>query len=530
MRKAMHMRKVILLLLALLPTPAMATVTPDALRELVMAGDVAAVQAALAEAVAQDAGSGAEPDVQRELFGVFVTTHPDIGAFTEKWLQKDPASALAMTARAWHLYSVGWAIRGDEVAVHFYPAAMAEMREKHAESFALAMAATHAMPELIAASDAMLRLTPTLGKIEVVPLELERVFARQPNRGSLMRAMRAVSPQWGGRYDQLILLCDRYAPQITSVAHYDPDTCKIDGVYYGAFWNGKQREAAHQVLLWNANPILDYARLIDVVDGYGPPEHRLEVLTKLQSQRPLTVDEAAAFDSATAELNGPNRLVYPVQESKARLAEIGARRLAADRDPFNPVAVIGYINAIDGLDYSVAQPYPKTEIKERLRTLLKGAPYNDDAWRILGNIIAGSPTEKTGAIDRIDAAEPYFHNAIAYSNFTYSAVESALAPKQWAVVDMQNIMMPSDISALSKAERARLDHVVHCPMIWQMSMLEALCAHRSNGDDPEQCSQDRLFQPGAVMRMRQVVNEGSCISENVPDIEQFYKQPVKITP
>lgn len=57
-RKAMHMRKVILLLLALLPTPAMATVTPDALRELVMAGDVAAVQAALAEAVAQDAGLG----------------------------------------------------------------------------------------------------------------------------------------------------------------------------------------------------------------------------------------------------------------------------------------------------------------------------------------------------------------------------------------------------------------------------------------------------------------------------------------
>lgn len=52
------MRKVILLLLALLPTPAMATVTPDALRELVMAGDVAAVQAALAEAVAQDAGLG----------------------------------------------------------------------------------------------------------------------------------------------------------------------------------------------------------------------------------------------------------------------------------------------------------------------------------------------------------------------------------------------------------------------------------------------------------------------------------------
>jgi hypothetical protein len=101
------MRLILKLILAIaLCGPAFAGTTPDALRELAMADDVAAVDAALDDALAQDARSGKEPDLQLGLFAVFEVTHPGIGAFTASWLARNPTSPNAMTARGWYLYNL----------------------------------------------------------------------------------------------------------------------------------------------------------------------------------------------------------------------------------------------------------------------------------------------------------------------------------------------------------------------------------------------------------------------------------------
>lgn len=525
------MHKLIVLLLALLPAPGIAGITPEALRALIVSADTAAVQAALAEAVAQDEKSNTEFVEQRDLFGVFVAADPMIDTFTANWLQDDPTSVFAMTARARYLFAIGWALRGEDVALHVYPAALAAMQEKHTEAFALVTAASTTMPELIAASDTMMRLTVTLGNIDVIPLELERVFALRPNRGSLMRAMIAVAPQWGGRYDQLNLLCDRYAPQIKTIANYDPDTCKIDGVYFGNFWNGDQREAAHQVLMWNANPILDYARLIDAVDGFGPPQQRLAMLTKLQSERALSVNEAMAFDTATAEIKGPGALIEPVEVSKSRSAEILARRLAADRKPYDPVIVIGYVNAVSGSVSEADQTALQNELKQRLRLLLKGAPYSGAAWKTLGNLIAGDPRDLDGKLDRLEAAEPYLINGAVYSVFDADAVFSLMYHKTMAILDVKDQSRQADISALSRADLDRLDKIVHCPLVWQLEALRLICTSIYADDNANSCQGHQWEQYLIVDRIQDAMRDrDACRTSSMGAEGLMQMQPIKIDP
>jgi hypothetical protein len=71
------------------------------------------------------------------------------------------------------------------------------MARFHQEAFDLMVAATQADPLLLAASDGILRLSQTLGNIEVIAAELERIMATTPNRGSLMRAMRGAGAAMG---------------------------------------------------------------------------------------------------------------------------------------------------------------------------------------------------------------------------------------------------------------------------------------------------------------------------------------------
>ena len=60
---------------------------------------------------------------------------------------------------------------------------------------------------------------------------------------------------------------ERYAPMVASVPGYDAQVCAIDAVYAGGFWDGDQRDEAHQLLVLTSNPVLDYARLDDALAG-----------------------------------------------------------------------------------------------------------------------------------------------------------------------------------------------------------------------------------------------------------------------
>lgn len=522
--KVVMMRKVIGFVLALMPIPTMADTAADALRELVLVGDVAAVEATVAAAVAEDAASTTEPDLHRILFTVFSETHPDIGAFTARWLRERPNSALAMTAQGGQDYALGWAIRGESSLRETYSGATAAMIERHREAFVLMTKAVEAAPDLVAASDGILRLTRTLDKIEVIPVELERIMARRPNRGSLTRAMEAVAPRWGGNEAQVDMLCERYAPKIVTIADYTIDVCMIDALYVAAYWDRGRREDAHKLLQFTTHPILDYARLMDAVDGFGSPEMRVKLFEGLKAKRTLNPLEASALDIARNQLLEGPTLPEPVDYMAALPDLVKDYRLLADRDPYNVRPVHFYLSVLsDNAQYN-AGPYDAKEVRQRLQTLLTGAPYDGESWRGLVGIVARlSGNDRLGPIEEV---EPYHTNALHYTNYSHESLSWAVRAKVNVVLNQKNVVEAADISDLSPEELARLDRVVHCPLLAQTRILQVVCADLEI--PRETCGTDFLFSDQVQNRLAEVVARGARVPEATLEVQDLLKKPVKM--
>jgi hypothetical protein len=263
---------------------------------------------------------------------------------------------------------------------------MALFMADHERAFDLAVKAVAADPDLLAASDLMLRLTGTFGNFEVIPVELERVMARHPNRGSLLRVMKSLAPQWGGSPAQVKLLCDRYAPMVASVPGYDATVCAIDAVYAGGFWDGDQRDEAHQLLMLTPNPVLDYARLDDAVAGLGNPIQRVKVLEAVKAERGLTTIEARALDTAIAEKAGPGVLVTQDEWKIALGNAVDARRVEADLDPYDPFAVNRYVTTAMDAEEVLGAKLDAADMTARLERLLAQVPYAARSWQLLGDL------------------------------------------------------------------------------------------------------------------------------------------------
>jgi hypothetical protein len=511
----------VLVVLMLWPLQALGQGADD-FRALVVAGNVPAVEAALRAAIAEDAG--VEPDGQRALFDLFTDTQPEIATLTTNWLAAAPDNALALTARGWHLYARGWNARGTATADAVYPDAMAELRADHAQALDLAEAALAADPGLIAASDLKLMLTTTLGNPEVIPGVLEQVMEVHPNRGSLMRAMGALAPQWGGSPAQVRLLCERYAPMIRSVPDYDVKTCAIDAVYWGNFWNGDQRDEAHQLLQLTPNPILDYARLQDALTYLGPPEQRVRLLQGIKAKRNLTRNEAYALDTALAELAGGLNL--QVEWKIAVANALDWNRNAADHDPFDPQIVTAYVATALEAEQNLSTPPDVPDLIRRLQRLLARVPWSADAWALLGDLTGRTNAPGQVDLDQIAAVEPYYINAVVYSNYAHSAVKSLIWTKFWAIIDVRNLVNDVDVSGLTPAERARYDEVVYCPLIRQMTILGYVCRNQGISDD--QCSGFHVDPERVTRRLRAVVAEGSCKAEVERMPETLAYSPITI--
>ena len=269
----------VLVLAVLWPGLAVAEASVNGLRALVTAGRIAPVEAALQAAVTADMAG--EPDAQRKLFTVFTASAPEIEAFLTGWTTEKPDTSRAQTAMGWHLWKRGWNMRGEGRADQVHHDAMRPFMEDHAAALDLAHRAVAADPDLIAASDLLLRLAASVGEDGPIRIELERVMARYPNRASLLRAMKSLAPQWRGSPAQVKLLCERFAPMVVKVAGHDQAVCAIDAVYAGGFWVGAQRNEVHQLLTVTPNPVLDYARLEDELAGYGSYVSRIKALERL---------------------------------------------------------------------------------------------------------------------------------------------------------------------------------------------------------------------------------------------------------
>ena len=507
-----------------LACPVFAT-TPDEFRQLVYAGDIAGVTAALKDAEAQDKVGTGEPYRQRGLFEVFRESHDKVAGFTVTWLAAEPEAPYARTARGWQLYAMGWSMRGTAYARDVWPDAMRAVIKDHGEAYDLASQAVSADGDLLSASDLKLELTATTGNIKVIPVELERVMNSRPNRDSLMHAMNTLAPQWGGHPGQVELLCNRYAPMITSVPDYTPDICFIDAMYYSESWGGPPKDEARAMLAQTTNPLLDYARLLDAWQGYGPVEDRQKILEKTKSLRPLDPMESHALDAIYAEKSGDPG--YQVEEAASAAARVPLMRIWADRDPYNPETVLKYVGALQNAQQYVHQQFDIDDAISRLKKVLTKTLYAAEVWSRLGEFTAIPGNYQFFDLDLFAAAEPYFINGMVYSNYDYPSLASAVSTKSWAIIDMPSGMVSDvDMSGLSKAERARLDDVVNCPMIRQMRLISAACYAQGI---PEAYCGGLAGGPEAVMqRLQKAVAQGSCKKEMLEAMTGVHYSAVQV--
>ncbi|MGB8813075.1 MAG: hypothetical protein WCC57_07810, partial [Paracoccaceae bacterium] len=133
-----------------LHSAAFATPTPDDLRILAYGHETAQVEAAFAAARAKATPENQDYDLQRELMTAFATTDPRIDAFTRLWLNTDPNSPYAHTARAWHLWAMGWSMRGERQIQDIYPEAMQKFADLHGEALDHALIAWEIAPDFVA--------------------------------------------------------------------------------------------------------------------------------------------------------------------------------------------------------------------------------------------------------------------------------------------------------------------------------------------------------------------------------------------
>ena len=466
-----------------------------------------------------------EPDEQRKLFTLFTNSAPEVEDFLNRWQAERPASALAMTAMGWHLWKRGWnATGGVDTPL---PEAEAALATDHAAALDLAVRAVAADPHLIAASDLMLRLAITLGKPEIAPAEMERVMALHPNRGSLMRIFGAFSRQVADRKLLVATLCARYAPLIRSVSGYDAMTCSVDAAYGGGVWYGEDGTEPRQLLQLSANPVLDYARLQDAEWGFGPAQQRIRLLEAEKARRALTTDEARALDAARAEVAGPGVLISQDEWKIALAAAVDQRRRDADLDPYDPVTVTRYVATLQDAENHLGQTLPRDEVILRLQRLLTRVPYAAEAWRDLADMTIGPVNPGDVSLDMLEQVEPWYINAVVYSNYDADLVAALVFGKYWAIVDPTDVTQTRDMTVLSAAERGRLDEVVNCPMMRQLKILMLVC--RNQGIDIDTCS----GFPGGTFpiesRLQKVNSDGGCKQEVERAMADLAYSPIAIT-
>lgn len=251
----------------------------------------------------------------------------------------------------------------------------------------------------------------------------------------------------------------------------------------------------------------------------------MTLLEGIKANRDLTRNEAYALDQARAEIAGGLNL--QVEWKIAVASALDWNRNAADHDPFDPQIVTAYVATALEAEQNLGVTPDLPDLIRRLQRLLAEVPWSADGWALLGDLTGRSDTPGRVDLDRIAQVEPYYINAVVYSNYSHSALKSLVWTKFWAIIDIRNLMKDVDVSGLSPAERAQYDAVVYCPMIRQMTILTIVCRNRGIPDD--QCSGLHVEPERIMDRLRAVVAEGSCPEKVARDPATLAYSPIKIT-
>ncbi|MEL7257584.1 MAG: hypothetical protein AAFN80_07025 [Pseudomonadota bacterium] len=433
----------------------------------------------------------------RWLFEVFGTNNPKVGQFAEGWLDAYPQSAYANTGQAWVLYTTGWYIRGEGPARGLFYDAMATFTQMHREAWDAAERAHKIAPDLLPASDAILRLANSTRNQSKALEVFHAVMTETPNAGTLSRAIDLTNPGWGGSWRLTEHICDEYAPLVEIEGRKNNVLrCKIfaAGNYHmPTHGDWYMQEAAKREF-----PDLDYLYAKRVSTRTATKKQAAFLHEYLTNPDVTNHELAYDFDSDLARKYGYEFLY----ESHIRRAKEHANA-QIERDPYNPDLLETLLKDIDGfsiteddrLRMSVIERTPREDKVEYSRRLLQSSPYDPELWKQFARYKFNANNASHALLD-----EPYLTNSIVYENHDSYALQG-FATSRWMLLSQLERLeweteqprwkeqTPEQLerntaileSWIARRETLDLDAQIRCPMMRAYRLYEMLCGRPGQG-------------------------------------------------
>ncbi len=311
-------------------TPAL---TRDDIRRLAYDGDHATLEVRLVNERDESLEGKKDFSILRDLMYAFEASDPRMVSFIETWVNAQPTSSYAQTARSLSLSRGAWAIRGEKFAKFVHPQALAVHGRMIEDAISHARLAVALDPDFIPASDAVLNQSATSwNKNEIINV-LDAVMQRHPNWESLEKSLGIAHQGYGGSAEMLATLCQTYAPLL---AETDVDLnmrCLYAGLTSYYFSDSYDARQAIQSIA-EQDPALDYYRANSMTSrhvSHTRSEADIAFIRKVILQQAwLRTSLVTRFDSAFSAGSGKTRLADEI--AIVKFDEIKER---LKHDPFN---------------------------------------------------------------------------------------------------------------------------------------------------------------------------------------------------
>lgn len=232
----------------LLAGAATAQPSPEDLRALAFAGDIAGLERTFADLHAGLQAGTATIDDLRLANASLIVTHPTVVATAHQWLRQMPQSVYAKTLVANHLFQEAWQYRGERSPRDTYPDALDQFSDLKHLAFDLAFEAAREEPDYIPASDTVIRINRVSNRLWGYELDrfVFNVMDTYPNWATLFATAGNLTPQWGGRgASGTRKLCSRYLPRLPEWDHLTVESCAAVLTFMNQFPREDRNAAAH---------------------------------------------------------------------------------------------------------------------------------------------------------------------------------------------------------------------------------------------------------------------------------------------
>lgn len=505
-----------------------AELTRSEIRELAYAGDFASLESKLSAERAQPLVESEDFFKLRRLMSVFEASDPRMVSFVAAWVDAEPGSAFAHSARSFSLSRGAWDIRGEAYAKYVHPQALAVHHNMIQQAIAHARRALELDADFIPASDALLNQSATSRDKSEILETLDRVMIQQPNWGSLRRSLGLAHQGYGGTADMLEQLCQSYAPLIPSAGHDMLFRCRYFGLkryYFSESYDLRQTMQAAVA----KDPEFDLSRAIgmtDQSDSHNRTDEDIAFARKTILEqawwRPLVVQN---FDMAFSTRLGGRSLEEEIAVLKIDEVKEGLRH-----DPFNSdlmgviqdwIRLQGQNGSSEMTEAEMSEFRKRIEKDFALRQVI-AAPFSEDNWNTLGRFQFDFFQPES-----LFASDPYYQNAVVYSGLKDRALYGYLGKKAHQLRMLKDVLTQEDHpDILPWKDYARSfdrSGLVNCPFLRAYLLLEQFCAANSGRG---YCAEEDLASFAPQLKVAQA--DQNCEYINGLSPEDLAFQPVEV--